>query len=187
MKRRAKKCAAFLNARQSNEIIFTRGTTESINLVVSSYGRKNLKRGDEIIVTAMEHHSNIVPWQMLCEETGAVLRVIPINDAGELLLDEYEKLLNPRTKIVSVVHLSNALGTINPVKRIVDLAHQQRRGGAAGWRASRRRIFRLMCRRWTAISTRCQAIKSMAQPASEYSGARLNCWKRCRHIRAAAI
>jgi len=115
---------AFLNARQSNEIIFTRGTTESINLVVSTYGRKHLKRGDEIIVTAMEHHSNIVPWQMLCEETGAVLRVIPINDDGELLMDEYEKLFNARTKFVSVVHLSNSLGTINPVQKIVELAHE---------------------------------------------------------------
>jgi len=117
------KVRAFLNAKSAGEVIFTRGTTESINLVVSTYGRKFLKQGDEIIVTAMEHHSNIVPWQMLCEETGSVLRVIPINDAGELLFDEFEKLLNERTKFVSVVHLSNSLGTINPVKRIIDAAH----------------------------------------------------------------
>ncbi|MBV9468238.1 MAG: cysteine desulfurase [Abitibacteriaceae bacterium] len=113
----------FINARDAREIIFVRGTTEAINLVVGSYGRKNIGPGDEIIISAMEHHSDIVPWQLLCEEKGAILRVIPINDAGELLLDEYEKLLNERTKFVAVVHISNALGTINPVRRIIELAH----------------------------------------------------------------
>ena len=119
------KVRRFINAGDDREIIFVRGTTEGINLVAQTFGRQNTQEGDEIIISAMEHHSNIVPWQMLCEERGAKLRVIPINDAGELLIDEYEKLLNPRTKLVSIVHVSNALGTINPVKQIVDMAHAQ--------------------------------------------------------------
>jgi cysteine desulfurase/selenocysteine lyase len=114
----------FLNARESAEIIFTRGCTEGINLVVSTWVRKNLKAGDEIVLTEMEHHSNIVPWQMLAEATGAVVRVVPINDAGELLLDEYEALLSEKTKIVAVSHISNALGTINPVKSMIESAHR---------------------------------------------------------------
>jgi cysteine desulfurase/selenocysteine lyase len=113
----------FLNAREACEIIYTRGTTESINLIAATWGEANLRADDEIIVTAMEHHSNIVPWQMLCERTGAKLRVIPINDDGELLLDAYQKLLNERTKLVAVVHVSNALGTINPVPEIIEKAH----------------------------------------------------------------
>lgn len=118
------KVRKFLHASHDREIIFTRGTTEAINLVAQSYGRTTLKQGDEIIISAMEHHSNIVPWQMLCQQTGAVLRIIPMNDQGELLLDEYEKLLSEKTKLVAVVHVSNALGTINPVKKIIELAHQ---------------------------------------------------------------
>ena len=114
----------FINAAESEEIIFTKGTTEGINLVAQSYGRKFLKAGDEIIITAMEHHSNIVPWQMLCEQTGAILKVIPINEKGEVLFDAYEKLLSEKTKIVSVVYISNALGTINPVKEIIEAAHK---------------------------------------------------------------
>ncbi|TLV02312.1 cysteine desulfurase [Dyadobacter luticola] len=114
---------AFLNAAHAEEIIFTYGTTDGINLVASSYGRTFLKAGDEIIISTMEHHSNIVPWQMLCEEKGCVLKVIPINDEGEILMDEYEKLLTERTKFVSVVHVSNSLGTINPVKEIIAKAH----------------------------------------------------------------
>ena len=113
----------FINAGTREEIIFTRGTTESINLVAYTWGRQNIGAGDEIIISTMEHHSNIVPWQMLCEEKGAVLKVIPINDEGELLMDEYKKLLSPKTKLVSVVHVSNALGTVNPVKQITELAH----------------------------------------------------------------
>src|SRR5581483_6751921 len=113
------KVKRFLNAADAHEIIFTRNATEGINLVAQTYGRKNFREGDEIIVSAMEHHANIVPWQMVCEEKGARLRVIPMNDNGELLLDEYEKLLGPRTKFVSVVHMSNALGTINPVQEII--------------------------------------------------------------------
>jgi cysteine desulfurase/selenocysteine lyase len=118
------KVRRFLNAKSTDELIFVRGTTEGINLVASSWGRKFVQAGDEIVISAMEHHSNIVPWQMLCEERGAVLRVIPMNERGELLLDEYEKLLNPRTRMVAVAHVSNALGTINPVRRIVEMAHR---------------------------------------------------------------
>ena len=113
----------FLNARDVKEIVFTRGTTESINLVAQSWGRANVREGDEIIISAIEHHSNIVPWQMLCEEKGATLRVIPVGDDGDLLMDEYERMLNPRVKLVSVGHASNALGTINPLKRIISAAH----------------------------------------------------------------
>lgn len=117
------KVKTFLNAASGREIIFVRGTTEAINLVAQSYGRSKLKAGDEILITAMEHHSNIVPWQLLCEQIGAVLRVAPMNHHGELLLDEFEKLLSPKTKFVSIVHVSNALGTINPVKKMIALAH----------------------------------------------------------------
>ena len=114
----------FINARFSEEIIFTRGTTEGINLVAYTWGRKNIHEGDEIIVSTMEHHSNIVPWQILCDEKKAVLKVIPINDDGELLMEEYKKLLSPKTKLVSIAHASNALGTINPVKEIIEEAHK---------------------------------------------------------------
>jgi cysteine desulfurase / selenocysteine lyase len=115
---------AFLNASSKEEIIFlTRGVTEGINLVAYSYGRAFIRKGDEIIVSAIEHHSNIVPWQMLCEEKGAVLRVIPVDEAGQLIIPEYQKLLSPRTKLVVVNHVSNSLGTINPIKTIIDLAH----------------------------------------------------------------
>lgn len=113
----------FLNAAYLEEIIFTYGTTDGINLVAQTYGRRFLKEGDEIIITTMEHHSNIVPWQMLCEEKGCVLKVIPIDDNGDLILEEYEKLLSERTKFVSVVHVSNAMGIINPVKTIIEKAH----------------------------------------------------------------
>lgn len=114
----------FINAGSREEIIFTRGTTEGINLVAYTWGRQNLKEGDEVIISGMEHHSNIVPWQIICEEKKAVLKVIPVSDEGDLLMDEYEKLLNPKTKLVSVVHASNSLGTINPAKQIIDLAHK---------------------------------------------------------------
>jgi cysteine desulfurase/selenocysteine lyase len=116
---------AFLNAAHSREIIFVRGTTEGINLVAQTFGRAKLHSGDEIVITALEHHSNIVPWQILCGETGANLRVAPINDRGELILDEFQKLLTPRTKLVAVAHVSNALGSINPIREIVELAHAQ--------------------------------------------------------------
>src|SRR5207249_4382403 len=117
------KIQRFINAKHSREIIFTRGTSEGINLVAASLGRLRLSAADEVLVSAMEHHSNIVPWQMVCEQTGAKLRVIPMNDAGELLLDEYRKLVNPRTKIVSIVQVSNSLGTVNPVAEMIGDAH----------------------------------------------------------------
>jgi len=115
----------FLNAADTREIVFVRGATEGINLVAASYGRTWVGAGDEIIISAIEHHSNIVPWQILCEEKGAVLRVIPVNDDGELLLDEYARLLGARTKLVAVGHISNALGTINPIERMIEMAHRQ--------------------------------------------------------------
>jgi cysteine desulfurase/selenocysteine lyase len=113
----------FLGASQSREIVFVRGTTEAINLVAATYGRSHVKAGDEILITAMEHHSNIVPWQLLCEATGARLRVAPMDDRGQLLLGEFEKLLTPSTRIAAVAHVSNALGTVNPVAEMVELAH----------------------------------------------------------------
>jgi len=116
----------FINAADAREVIFLRGATEAINLVAQTYGRKHVGAGDEVLITAMEHHSDIVPWQMLCEEKGAKLRVAPINERGELLLDEFENLLSDRTKIVAVGHLSNALGTINPIKQIVRIAHARK-------------------------------------------------------------
>ncbi len=118
------KAQRFLNAREFKEIIFTRGATEGINLVAQTWGRQNVKAGDEVLVTNMEHHSNIVPWQMLCEEKGATLKVVPINDAGELIKDEFHRLLTPRTKIMAVTHVSNALGTVNPIDKIVRVAHE---------------------------------------------------------------
>ncbi|MEQ1742466.1 MAG: cysteine desulfurase [Candidatus Nitrotoga sp.] len=118
-----RKLQRFINANDEREVIFTSGTTDSINLVMHGYGRKFIGAGDEIILTTLEHHSNIVPWQMLAEEKGAKIRVVPINDAGELLIDEYEKLFNERTKFVGVTHVSNALGSINPIKEMIAFAH----------------------------------------------------------------
>jgi cysteine desulfurase/selenocysteine lyase len=117
------KVQQFLNAGDSHEIIFVRGTTEAINLVAQTHGKANLRPGDEVLITAMEHHSNIVPWQMICEQTGATLCVAPMDDAGCLILGEMEKRIGPKTKLVAVTHVSNALGTINPIRRIIDMAH----------------------------------------------------------------
>ena len=113
----------FINARSTNEIVFTRGTTESINLLAYSFGEAMMKEGDEVIISTMEHHSNIVPWQLLAERKGIKLRVIPITDEGELVMEEYERLFNEKTRLVSVMHVSNVLGTVNPVRRIIDTAH----------------------------------------------------------------
>ena len=121
-----KKVKNFINASKIAEVIFTRGTTESINLVAYSYGRQFLKAGDEILISHLEHHSNIVPWQILCQEKGCVLKVAPINDQGELIWEEFEKLLTPRTKLVAMVYISNSLGTINPIKRVIEAAHQRK-------------------------------------------------------------
>src|SRR5688500_1058938 len=115
----------YINAPSREQIIFTTGTTEGINLVAQTWGRQNIKAGDEIIISAMEHHSNIVPWYVLCEEKGALLKVIPVNDEGELLFEEYLALLSDKTKIVSIGHASNALGTINPVKKVIQEAHKK--------------------------------------------------------------
>ena len=117
------RAAAFLGARESREIVFLRGTTEAVNLVAQSFGRTNVGPGDEVLITGLEHHSNIVPWQLLCEEKGAALRVAPIDDAGEVDLAAFERLLSPRTRIASFAHVSNALGTVNPVRRMTELAH----------------------------------------------------------------
>lgn len=117
------KVREFINAADEREIVFVRGTTEAINLVASSFGKSQLKKGDEVLISAMEHHSNIVPWQMICEEKGAVLKVIPMNEAGEIILEEVDELLTEKTRIVSIVHISNSLGTINPVKEIIRKAH----------------------------------------------------------------
>ncbi|MEJ2193908.1 MAG: cysteine desulfurase [Ignavibacteriaceae bacterium] len=118
------KIKKFINALGKNEIIFTKGTTESINLVAQSYGRINLQSGDEVIISQMEHHSNIVPWQLICNERNAKLKIIPINDEGEIIFEDFEKLITDKTKFVSVVYASNSLGTVNPVKKIIDLVHQ---------------------------------------------------------------
>ena len=119
------KARKFINAAEDHELIYVRGTTEGINLVAQTFGRQNIGQGDEIIISCLEHHSNIVPWQILCGEKGAQLKIAPINDSGELLIDEYEKLLSPRTKLVSIVHQSNALGTINPMETIIEMAHNR--------------------------------------------------------------
>ncbi|QMU31488.1 cysteine desulfurase [Adhaeribacter radiodurans] len=120
-----KKVTAFINAKHTHEVIFTRGTTDGINLVASSFGRKFLKAGDSILISAIEHHSNIVPWQMICEERGATIKVIPVNEKGELVLEELDELLDETVKLVAVTYISNTLGTINPVKEIINRAHQQ--------------------------------------------------------------
>jgi cysteine desulfurase/selenocysteine lyase len=117
------KARQFINAASKKEIIFLRGTTEGINLVAGSYGRSNVREGDEVLITGLEHHSNIVPWQMLCNQAGAVLKVAPIDDKGEVILSEFERLIGPKTRIVAIAHVSNALGTVNPVKRMVAVAH----------------------------------------------------------------
>ena len=119
------KMQSYLNAKHAEEIIFTSGTTDGINLIAQSFGQLNLKEGDEVLISAMEHHSNIVPWQMICEQKGAHLKVIPIHDNGEIIFEEFEKLLTDRTKLLSIVHISNTLGTINPVKRMIDGAHKK--------------------------------------------------------------
>lgn len=119
------KVRAFINADKSHEIIFTKGTTDSINLVAFSFGRTHVGEGDEVLISAMEHHSNIVPWQMLCEEKKATLKIIPINDDGELMMDEFKKLLSKKTKLVAVAHISNSLGSVNPVKEIITAAHEK--------------------------------------------------------------
>ena len=159
----------FLNAADASEIIFVRGATEAINLVAQTYGRTNVHAGDEVLITAMEHHSNIVPWQILCEEKSARLRVAPISDSGELLLKEFENLLGPQTRIVALAHVSNALGSINPVQRLIAAAH-----------------------RWNipVLVDGAQAVppvtRYMVRPASGFCMANPLCWMSCLRTRAAA-
>ncbi len=178
------KIAKFINAGESREIIFTRGATESINLVAATWGRKFLTAGDEIILSAMEHHSNIVPWQMIAEQTEAVIRVIPIDDSGRLRMEEFDRLLSDRTKIVSIVHLSNSLGTVNPVKEIIAKAHG--RGavvmvdGRSGWR-----MRRSTCAIWMWISTPSRGTSFTARRGLACFMGRRRFWNRCRRIRAA--
>lgn len=130
------KVKTFINARSEKEIIFVRGATDALNLIAQTYGKANIHAGDEIVITAMEHHSNIVPWQMLCEDKGAILKVAPMNEAGELLMPEFEALLNSKTKLVSVVHMSNALGTINPVEKNYRTRPRAKHSCFARWRTS---------------------------------------------------
>ena len=153
----------FINARSSNEIVFTRGTTESINLLVSSFGEEFMQEGDEVILSVMEHHSNIVPWQLLAAKRGIAIKVIPMNDKGELLLDEYRQLFSERTKIVSVAHVSNVLGTVNPVKEMIVLPMSK--VFQCLWTVpSPSPTCRWMCRTWMPISsfsqlTRCTVLR----------------------------
>ena len=184
--RRRETVRRFLNARESREIVFVRGTTEAINLVAQAYGRPLLRPGDEIVVSVLEHHSNIVPWQMVCEETGARLRVVPITDAGELRMDEYERLLGDRTRLVALGHVSNALGTINPVG--ARSSGWPTPAASRCWSTARRRCPTCgwTCRRSTATSTPSPATSCSARPASASSTARRRCSTACRPGRAAA-
>jgi len=168
------KIRAFINAASTREIIFTRNATESINLVARAWGDANIKAGDEILITAMEHHSNIVPWQQLCSRTGAVLRVAPIDNDGALMMEEFEKLAGPKTKMIAAVHLSNALGTINPVEEIVATA---RRCGARVLIDGSQAVYTWppTCGRWVRTSTCSPATRSTARPASACSTAAKTC------------
>ena len=152
------KLRKFINAAEDREVIFTSGTTNSINTVAHGFGRVFVGEGDEIVVSEMEHHSNIVPWQMLCEEKGATLRVIPIDDAGQLRLDEYQKMLGPRTRLVAVTHVSNVLGTINPAREMIEMAHAQG----------------------------IPVLLDGARPESAFSMEKPRCSRRCSHFKAAA-
>jgi cysteine desulfurase/selenocysteine lyase len=179
------KVARFLNAAEPAEIVFTRNATEGINLVAQTFGRQQVGEGDEVVISTMEHHSNIVPWQMLCEEKGARLRVVPITDAGELMLDELASLLGPRTKLLSIVHMSNSLGTINPVRRVVSLP---RRRACRCWSTGRRRRItcRSTCRRLAAISTWSRATSCTGRPVSVRSMGVGRCSTPCHRTRVAA-
>ena len=180
------KVKRFINAREAKECIFVRGTTEGVNLVAYSYGRKFIGEGDEILVSQMEHHSNIIPWQVVAEERGAKIRVIPMNERGELIIDEYENMLNERTKIVAVAHVSNSLGTINPIKEMTATAHKVRRAGlrrcgperaAFPGRCSGPRL-RLLC---LSPATRCSPRRAAASCTANANGS-----IKCRHTKPAA-
>jgi len=175
----------FINAADPAEVIFVRGTTEAINLVAHSYGRTHVQAGDAVLISAMEHHSNIVPWQILCEERGARLRVVPMNGSGELLLDEYEKLLTPRTKLVAVSHVSNALGTVNPVRQVIAAAHEH--GIPVLVMALKQFLTsKWTCKSWTVISMPSPGTRCTDRRESACCTARSGCWKPCLLIRAGA-
>src|SRR5712671_2855368 len=167
------KVRAFLNAARKEEIIFTRNATEAINLVAYTFGRERIKAGDEIVLSIMEHHSNIVPWHFLRERQGAVIKWAPVDDDGNFLIDEFEKLLTARTGMVAITHMSNALGTVVPVKEVVRIAHA-------------RGISMSTCRISAATSTSAPATSSMARPASACSMANTSTSPRCRRSTAAA-
>ena len=166
MRRRAKRCARFSAPDRRNEIVFVRGATEGINLVAQSWGRRNVEAGDEIVVTWLEHHANIVPWQQLCAETGAKLRVAPVDDSGDVMLDEYEKLLGPRTRIVALTQVSNALGTVTPVREMIAIAHRHGAlvlvDGAQSVSHMRADVQALDCR----LLRACPATRCSRRPAS---------------------
>ena len=175
----------FLGAEDCREIIFVRSTTEAINLVAQTYGRQNLKPGDEVLITAMEHHSDIVPWQMICEEKQAKLRVAPINEAGELILEDFERLLTSKTKLVAIAHLSNALGTVNPVRRIVEMAHAKNIPVMVDGAQAVARLP-VNVRELDATSTRFPGTRSTVQLVSASSTASWHCWKLCLLIKVEA-
>ena len=175
----------FINAGSTNEIIFTRGTTESINLFVSSFGEEFMQEGDEVILSVMEHHSNIVPWQLLAAKRGIAIKVIPMNDRGELLLDEYKQLFSERTKIVSVAHVSNVLGTVNPVGEMIGYAHEQGVPVLVDG-ASPFRICRWMYGTWMRISTFFPVIRCTGLPVWACFTVKKNGSTRCPLIRVAA-
>ena len=181
-----RKIQRFINAREEREVIYTRGTTDAVNLVMHGYGRAFLGKDDEIIVSQLEHHSNIVPWQMLCQEKGCKLRVIPCNDAGELLLDEYEKLFNARTKFVAVTHVSNALGTVNPIKDMIATRAPPRRAGTGGRRAGCAAPAGRRAGSGLRLLLLLRPQDCAGRPVSEFSTARPRIWRRCSRTRAAA-
>ena len=175
----------FINAADTREIIFVRGATEAINLVAQTYGRKHVGAGDEVLITAMEHHSNIVPWQILCEEKGAHLKVAPIDDRGELIFDEFAKLIVPRTKIVAVTQVSNALGTVLPLREMIELAHRQ---GVPVLVDGAQAVphFAVDVQALDATSTPSAATRFTLQPESACSMASARCSTPCLLIRVAA-
>jgi cysteine desulfurase / selenocysteine lyase len=171
----------FIHAKRAEEIVFVRSGTEAINLVAASWGRKFLREGDEVVLTTLEHHSNIVPWQMLREETGIQLRVVPVSDAGEVRLEDVKAAITPRTKLVAVAHVSNVLGTVLPIAEII------KRGRLRSSTVARpSRACRSMCRRLTPIFTRFRATSFTARPASAFCTENMICSKKCRPIKAAA-
>jgi cysteine desulfurase/selenocysteine lyase len=179
------KVTRFINAADVHEIVFVRGTTEAINLVAQTFGRTRMTAGDEVLISALEHHSNIVPWQLLAEQIGIHIRVIPMTDAGELRLDQYRGLLTPRTKLVSVVHVSNSLGTINPVQEIVSVAHERRIPVLLDG-AQAVPHLKVDVRRSTATFMPFPDTRCSGQPASGCSTESAICSKACLRIRAAA-